>query len=286
MTRTAVVAAVVIAAATYVAGWLRLANRAARPPRPWRLGAAMGALAAISVALASPLDALAHQRFTAHMVQHLLLLTVVAPLALLADPFPVVLWALPAAARSALRRLFARGGALRRLLVTLTAPPIAWLTFLGTVWLWHLPALYERALADDLVHGLEHVTLVAAALVFWWPLLDAAPRVRRPPRPAAAIVYVVLAAFQTSALGLALALAPSVLYPSYAVQGVDALEDQAWGGIIMWSVSGLVDMAVVLALVWRFLTNMGGLATGPPSPPALGAPRQSRGAPRNTPTRS
>jgi putative membrane protein len=131
--------------------------------------------------------------------------------------------------------------------------PLAWWLFAAVVWLWHLPVLYERALADGRVHALEHLAFFGAALVFWWPLLDPAPRVRRPPRPAAAIVYVVLAAFQSAALGLALALWPSVLYPFYGARAANALEDQAWGGIVMWSVSGVIDMAVVMALVWRFL---------------------------------
>jgi putative membrane protein len=213
----------------------------------------MGALATTAVALASPLDTLAHERFVAHMVQHLLLMTVAAPLVLLADPFPVLLWALPARARAALQPLFTRGGAIRRTLALLTSMPLAWLLFAATVWLWHLPALYERALGDGRVHALEHLALFGAAFVFWWPVLGPAPRVRRPPRPAAAIIYVVLTAFQSAALGLALTLWPSVLYPSYATWGANALEDQAWGGIVMWSVSGLVDMGVVMALVWRFL---------------------------------
>jgi cytochrome c oxidase assembly factor CtaG len=65
-------------------------------------------------------------------------------------------------------------------------------------------------------------------------------------------VYVVLAGFQSAALGLGLTLAPTVLYASYAPTA-GALDDQAWGGILMWTVSGVVDMAVVMAVVWRFL---------------------------------
>jgi putative membrane protein len=247
------IAVLLLLAAAYITGWLRLSARAAHPPRARRLAAAMAALAALAVALVSPLDTLAHEGFVAHMVQHLLLMSLAAPLVLLADPFPIVLWALPARGRAALRPLFARRGVLRRLLRTLTVMPLAWWLFAAVVWLWHLPVLYERALADGRVHALEHLAFFGAALVFWWPLLDPAPRVRRPPRPAAAIVYVVLAAFQSAALGLALALWPSVLYPFYGARAANALEDQAWGGIVMWSVSGVIDMAVVMALVWRFL---------------------------------
>lgn len=253
MSRGIVCVGLLIAATAYVAGWLRLSRRAGRPRPTYRLAAAVATLAAVGIALVSPLDGLAHETFTAHMVQHLILTTIVAPLALLADPFPVVLWALPARVRGALRPLFVRQGALRRLILALTWMPLAWLLAALTLWCWHLPALYELALADGLVHALEHATFVGSALVFWWPLLHPAPRVRRPAHPGASIVYVVLAAFQSAALGLVLMLWPTVLYPSYTGQGVHGLEDQAWGGIVMWSVSGVVDMGVVMALVWRFL---------------------------------
>ena len=262
MSAAAVGAVLLVAAVTYVTGWLRLSSRAVRPARTPRLAAAMGALGTTAVALLSPLAALAHERFVAHMVQHLLLMSLAAPLVLLADPFPVVLWALPARGRAVLGSLFARRGALRRLLWTLTSTPLAWGLFAATLWLWHLPTLYEGALANGWLHGLEHLAFFGAALMFWWPLLHPAPRVRRPPRPAAAIVYVVLAAFQSAALGLVLTLWPSVLYPFHASQGASALDDQAWGGIVMWSVSGVIDMAVVMALTWRFLS--GDAHRGPP----------------------
>lgn len=263
MSRALLLGLLVVAAGGYVAGWWRLGRRAGAGLGTWRLAAAVSALAALATALASPLDALAHERFSAHMVQHLLLLTVVVPLSLLADPFPVMMWALPARGRAAVGSLFARGGALRPWLRALTAMPVGWLAFAAALWLWHLPALYERALDDGLVHALEHATLLAAALLYWWPLLDPAPRVRRRARPGAAIAYVVLAAFQSAALGLALMLWPSVLYAAYARGTADALADQAWGGLLMWTVSGVVDMAVVMALVWRFLRAAEPAGTAP-----------------------
>ena len=253
MNRLVILAILVGSAAVYVGGWWRLGRRAGRPLATWRLAMAMAALAAMATALASPLDGLAHERFSAHMVQHLLLLTVAAPLALLANPFPVVVWTLPAHARVALRPLFARHGVLRPWLRTLTGMPVAWLIFAVTIWLWHLPDLYDRALGNEVVHALEHATLFGAAVVFWWPLLHPAPHVRPAAHGGAAIAYVVLAGFQSAALGLALMLWPTVLYTPYARPAPSALEDQAWGGVLMWGVSGVVDMAVVMALVWKFL---------------------------------
>jgi cytochrome c oxidase assembly factor CtaG len=96
-----------------------------------------------------------------------------------------------------------------------------------------------------------------AALLFWWPVIDAAPHLRPSPSYAARIVYLVLAAFQTAALGLLLTVAPVVLYPSYT-RGPhppwwSALEDQAWGGILMWGGGGLVDMVAIAVLLHRAL---------------------------------
>jgi cytochrome c oxidase assembly factor CtaG len=253
MSPPTVLAGLCLAAAMYSAGWLRLSRRAGRPLAPRRLAAAMTSLVAVGVALCSPLDGLAHERFAAHMVQHLLLTTLAAPLALLADPFPIVLWALSGRARRALRPLFVRHGPLRRLLGVLTWMPIAWLLHALTLWLWHLPGPYERALANGFVHALEHASFVVTALLFWWPLLGPAPRARPPARRGASVVYMVLAGFQSGTLGLGLMLWPTLLYPSYARQGASGLDDQAWGGIVMWSVGGVVDMAVVMALLWRFL---------------------------------
>ncbi|HEY3186970.1 MAG TPA: cytochrome c oxidase assembly protein, partial [Solirubrobacteraceae bacterium] len=137
---------VVVLAGLYVTGWSRLARRARRPLATPRLAAAMAALAAVAVALVSPLDGLAHESFSAHMVQHLLLMTVAAPLALAADPFPILLWALPGRARRAVGARFADGGALRAPLRALTWMPLAWLVGAVALWLWHVPALYDRAL--------------------------------------------------------------------------------------------------------------------------------------------
>src|SRR5207253_7605739 len=108
-----------------------------------RLGLACGGLVTIALALLSPLDALAHRRFSAHMAQHMLLTMVAAPALLLADPFPMVLWGLPARARASAATLFATDARVRRVWRFLTRMPIAWLVYALTMWLWHLPPAYD-----------------------------------------------------------------------------------------------------------------------------------------------
>jgi len=251
--RPEVALALAAAAGIYAAGWWRLARRGA-PASPARVAAALAGLAAAGAALLSPLDALAHRSFAAHMLQHMLLVAVAAPALLLADPFPVVLWGLPSGARRLAGRWLARPAPLRRLLACATAMPVAFALHAAVVWSWHLPAAYDGALADRLVHDVEHAAFLAAALLFWWPVIHPAPRLRAPGAHAARIVYLVLGAFQTAALGLLLTVAPVVIYRTYAAAaGAAALDDQALGGVVMWGLGGVVDMVAVLALLYRSL---------------------------------
>jgi putative membrane protein len=237
----------------YALGWARLARRSPARTRPalvGRLGLSLGGLVAAAVALLGLHDA-AHERFLPHMAQHLLLMMVAVPLLLLADPLPAALWALPAPARRRLAAWLIEGAPARRAWRALTRLPVAWALYALVLWLWHLPAAYDAALAIPWLHDLEHVSFAAAAVAFWWPVISPAPRVAAPPSPVARVVYLVLAAFSGGALGVLLAASPAPLY-AYAPSGAwDPLDDQAWGGVLMWAVGGAIDMAAVLAVVAR-----------------------------------
>ncbi len=245
-------------AALYAAGTRRLSRRHPGTVSWTRPVFAGVGLACVAVALVSPLDASADRSFFAHMVQHMLLIMVAAPAMLLADPLPIVLWGLPRPARRRVGGALTRGSTIRKLLAAATATAAAWIVHASVLWLWHVPAAYDAALGNRLLHDVEHLSFFAAALLFWWPVIRPAPRSRRPTPHPVRIVYLVLAAFQTAALGLALTLAPSVLYRSYAAAHLDvagALEDQIWGGIVMWGFGGLVDMLAVLVVLARALAT-------------------------------
>ncbi|MBI4636852.1 MAG: cytochrome c oxidase assembly protein [Candidatus Rokubacteria bacterium] len=245
-----------LVASLYLRGAWRLSRRAPRAFPAWRLLPALGGLSAVGVALLSPLARLAHDLFAAHMVQHFLLVMVAAPALLLADPLAAVLWALPAAVRPRVGRLLAPRKALRRAWARLTWMPVAWLVGALVLWLWHLPPAWERALASAFLHDAEHLAFFGSAILFWWPVVHPAPRVRPAASLPARIAYLVLAAFQQALLGLLLTLAPWPLYPSHAARadalGWTALEDQAWGGMIMWGAGSAIAMAAVLVLLARF----------------------------------
>ncbi|HEV8642279.1 MAG TPA: cytochrome c oxidase assembly protein [Methylomirabilota bacterium] len=242
----------------YATGWWRLWRRARRLVPWWRPALTLAGLGSLALALLSPLDALAHRLFVAHMVQHVLLVAVAAPALLLADPLAALLWALPAGARVRAGRLLVRGAPLRRIWWAVTRAPVAWLGYALVLWLWHLPPAYDAALEDRLLHDLEHLAFFASAVLFWWPVINPAPHLGRALHPGSRVVYLVLGALQSAALGLLLAASPIVLYSSYAAPPepgtLNPLDDQALGGVVMWGFSGAVDMLAVLLLLYKFFT--------------------------------
>jgi putative membrane protein len=247
-------------AVVYLVGWTRLARRSpfrCRRRLVARLALALAGVTAAAVALLGLHDA-AHESFAAHMAQHLLLIVVAVPALLLADPLPAVVWALPAASRRGVRGALTAASAPRRAWRVLTRMPVAWTLHAAALWLWHVPVAYDAALASGPLHDAEHLVFAATAVLFWWPVIDPAPRATTPAPLGWRIVYLVLGAFQSAALGVVLVATPEPLY-AYGV-----LEDQALGGVLMWGVGGAVDMAAVLVLVYRFLAA-GERSSGPAS---------------------
>jgi putative membrane protein len=224
-----------------------------------RLTAAAVGFTVLGLALSDTVHAAGHTLFTAHMAQHLLLVSIAAPALLLADPFAVTLWGLPQRARRVVGRALAPGRPLRRVLRHLTRMTVTWPAYVLVLWLWHLPGPYEAALRSGLLHDLEHLVFFSAALLFWWPALAPAPRVAPLPHPAARVAYLVLGALQNAALGLMLSSRAEPLYASYAATapawGWSPAEDQTWGGILMWGVGSAVDMAAVLVVLARVLAS-------------------------------
>ena len=141
------------ALAAYVRGWWRLRRRGHAPPA-WRLAAYALGVVTIAAALVG-LDELADERFSVHMIQHLLLMMVAAPLLALGDPLPLVLWGLPRRARAPLAALLRPRARTRRALRALTWLPTAGILYVVIVWAWHVPALYDAAAE----HANDHLGL-------------------------------------------------------------------------------------------------------------------------------
>jgi cytochrome c oxidase assembly factor CtaG/cytochrome c2 len=191
-------------------------------------------------ALASPLHTLSEELFVAHMVQHELLMIVAAPLIVAGAPVVAIVWLLPSTMR---RRLFdlvhRRSGEVVWSLVT--APAAVWLMHAVALWVWHLPALFQATLESDLVHAAQHLSFLGSAVLFWWSMSHG--RYGRLGY-GAAVIYVFATAVQSGVLGALLTFAPHAWYPVYATTtsrwGLNPLEDQQLGGLIMWVPAGVV----------------------------------------------
>lgn len=203
-------------------------------------------LATLAVAVVSPLDAFAEALFAAHMSQHLLLTLVVPPLLALGRPALVLAWALPPPTRRRTGRLQAR---VHRFGRRRWLPAVGLALFTVVLWAWHVPALYDLAAADRIVHDAEHVSLLGVGLALWLPVV----RPRRTPLWAG-LVLVFGAGLQSGVLAALLTFSPRAWYDAHVATapqwGLTPLADQQLAGMIMWVPGGLICLlAGALALV-------------------------------------
>jgi putative membrane protein len=232
-----------------------------RGVRSWRaLSFGMG-LAALLLALASPLDALGVALFAGHMIQHLVLVLVAAPLIALGAPQVALAWGLPRWLRRGVGAWW-RGVApeVRSLWRLLVHPVTAWGLHAAALWLWHAPALYQAALRSAPLHALEHASFFGSALLFWHAL------VRRPaqggPGYGAAALYTFTMMLQSGLLGALMTFSPSPWYPAQslgaAAWGLTPLEDQQLAGLIMWVPAGVIYAAALVAFLGVWLMRSEG----------------------------
>lgn len=227
----------------------------------WQVMAYAGGLLTLVTALISPLDALGGALLSAHMVQHLLLIAVAAPLLVLGQPPTALLWAVPERRRRQLGRWWRGAPALRSAWSMLTLPLVAWLLHTAALWAWHAPPLYQAALDVPLLHGAEHLSFLGTGLLFWWTVLAPGPAVVLPSRPrqtayGLGALSIFALTLQSGLLGALMTFAPAPWYPAYtgrtAPWGLAPLEDQQLAGLLMWVPGGMVYAAVALVLlaVW------------------------------------
>src|SRR5262249_20972513 len=167
--------ALTLTAWVYSRGWLILRRR---DPRSWhegQLAAFLGGLAALFLALASPVEPFAALLLQIHMLQHLLLMMVAPPLLWLGAPLFPLLRGLPRPIRTHWAAPLFRSPPLRPLCARLTHPLTALPLFIGATWFWHLPAVYDGALRSDALHYLQHACFLGTALLFWYPVVRPYP---------------------------------------------------------------------------------------------------------------
>jgi len=214
-----------------------------------------GGLTTLFIALISPLDALSAALFSAHMTQHMLLIMLAAPLLVLSGPPVWLVWAMPPTGRRKLGQWWNRAGLLHTIWQVLSQPLIVWALHALALWLWHAPRFYAAALQNEFVHGIEHFSFFATALLFWWTVLPTHARSRLP--AGIALLYLFTMAMQSGILGMLLTFAPTPWIAAYvstsAAWGLTALADQQWAGLIMWGPMSVIYLVAILALLGKWL---------------------------------
>jgi putative membrane protein len=260
-----IIGALVVTAVLYLVGWRQLHLRAhgKRVLPAWRVWCLLLGLASVCLALLSPIAVYSQLFFFMHMIQHLLLILVAAPLLLLGAPLLPVLWALPAGARVRLGRLFSPG-LVQIVFNALTHPMVAVTVYCAVLAFWHLPPFYDAAQGRTAIHDLEHALFLGSSLLLWWPAIHPAGG-RRRLSYTAGVVYFLPPMLVGSLIGALLTFAERPLYATYQhvprVWGISVVQDQQLAGLIMWVPGGLV----FLVPVFIFLVL---LLNGPSSDPA------------------
>lgn len=236
----------------FVIGRARLARRASAPPPG--AGRFLAGWLVLTLALISPLHEAGERSFTMHMIEHELIMLVATLLLASSNSGGVLAWGLPRPLRRTL------GGnwksPLQSLWKRLTEPVTATIVQGIVMWVWHAPALFDRALESSGWHIAQHASFFASSLLFWWAMLH--PRVRGGYGVSALCLFVT--SLIGGALGALMSLAQSPWYADYAAMGMsgiglDPVADQQLAGLLMWIPGGLVHGIAALVLFYRWLKS-------------------------------
>jgi len=252
-------AGLIVAALIYLGGWLRLRRLDLDSVQAWRVGGFILGLFLIWLAIASPLSALDHESLTAHMVQHLLLMTFAAPLILLGKPVKALLYGLSHRLVQVVGRLCQSAGA-HRLLSALCHPVACWLGAASTLIAWHIPGLFALGVRSEMWHGLEQASFLVTGLLFWWPVVRPWPGSLKWPE-SSILLYLFLATLPCDILSGFLVFCDRVVYSVYFSSsqpfGLSALEDQQCAGALMWTCVTVVYLIAGAIITARLLSPHG-----------------------------
>lgn len=248
-------------ALVYARGWIAIRRTRSDKFPAWRLGAFLLGLAVIWLAIASPMDGFADALLSAHMVEHLLLMSFAPPLLLLGYPVVPLLRGLPRGVTVRLLGPLIRSRMLRRFGHLLVVPLVAWLAmnliFLG----WHVPAAYDFALEHEHWHEFEHLCFLGTSILFWWPLIRPWPT-RASYAGWLLLLYLVMADIVNTVLSAFLAFCDRPVYGYYLREPnafhISPLSDQRAGAMVMWVVGSLIFLIPAVVLTVRLLQPEGG----------------------------
>ncbi|RWC26380.1 MAG: cytochrome c oxidase assembly protein [Mesorhizobium sp.] len=241
----------------YAVGAIRLWRRSSRG-RPDRMRQALlfaAGWGVLTAALVSPIHALGERVFAAHMIEHEFLMAVAAPLLVAACPGAVLIWALPASFRRGTGKL-TRGRTLQSAWAFATRSLNATIIHGIAIWIWHIPALFQAALQQGILHYAQHASFLGTALLFWWVLL---PRPGRQQTYGSSVMHLFFTSLHTGLLGVLLLVSPKLWYPENgagaALWGLSPIEDQQLAGLVMWVPAGLIYGGAALLLAGLWISN-------------------------------
>jgi len=247
--------ALIFAALIYVRGWVRIRRRGLEAIEGWRASSFLLGLFLIWVAIASPLAALDHVLLTAHMLQHLLLMTIAAPLIWLGAPVKPLFQGLPhfmqvLAIALQWRPIQTMGSAI-------ADPTFAWFAAAGTLIGWHIPSVFALGLQSQMWHRIEQASFLIAGLLFWLPVIQTR-QARANSSEWSIILYLFLATLPCDILSGFLVFCDRVVYPVYFSSphffGVSALEDQQCAGALMWTCVTVIYLIAGTVVATRLLS--------------------------------
>lgn len=239
----------------YLRGYARLRARSPHRWTPGKLAAQLGCQCAIVLALCSPIEWWSDYSLQAHMLQHLMLTMVAAPLWWLSDPYLPMLFGWSVIVRREVFGPFLRDPFVLGAWSALTRPVVCWFLFVLTLFAWHIPSMYDLALRSSSWHRVEHACLFVTALLFWHPVMSG---LARPHRSGWHLVmYLLLADVINTVFSALFAFSDRVLYETYRDgprwSSITALEDQARAGVLMWVPGSLVYLVPMVAIASRLI---------------------------------
>jgi putative membrane protein len=250
----------VLPAIVYVRGWMALRKTRRAQFRGERLAAFLCGLALLWVVVASPMDGFADALLTAHMIEHLLLMSAIPMLLLYGLPVVPLLRGLPRPMLKFVVGPLVRVRALRRVGEWLVTPAVAWLGMNVAYLCWHVPAAYDLALENETVHGVEHLCFLLTSLLFWWYILRPWPA-KQHPDDWGMLVYLAMGDVVMTMLSAFLAFCERPVY-SYYVQhpnpfGISVMDDQVLGAVVMWVLGSFAYLVPAMVITFR-LAGMSG----------------------------
>ncbi len=247
---------ILLAGAIYLRGWFALRKTRPNQFTPARLISFLSGLACLWISIGSPLDAFADVLLSAHMIEHLILMSVVPPLVLLGLPVVPLLRGLPRVVRINIAGPLLRFRPLRFLGHQLVRLRFAWLAMNLTFLIWHIPAAYDFALDHERWHDFEHICFLGTSLLFWWCIVRPWPSAQRQ-HNWSILLYLILADFVNSALSAFLAFCNRPVYPYYSVHpnpfGIQPLSDQVLGAVVMWVFGSIAFLIPAAGIAFTLL---------------------------------